>query len=150
MSIEAMKMALEALDSKHDMTKAEWRVLQYRAFTALRDAIAGASGQGEQQEMDCYGDGNVYRGQRSADSQTQTIYVREPVAWGLDISFQDKIGVGSVAFKKHEDFGFVIPLYLHPPRQEWVGLTARDFAELPPSAFEGALWAEGKLKEKNK
>jgi hypothetical protein len=40
MSIEAMKLALEALDSKHDMTKAEWRVLQYRAFNALRAAIA--------------------------------------------------------------------------------------------------------------
>ena len=37
---ELMQMALEALDSKHDMTKAEWRVLQYHAFTALREALA--------------------------------------------------------------------------------------------------------------
>ena len=37
---EAAQMALDALDSKHDMTKAEWRVLQYHAFTALRAALA--------------------------------------------------------------------------------------------------------------
>jgi len=80
-NIEAMKQALEALDSKHDMSKAEWRVLQYRAFNALRAAIAEASGQDVQQEMDCYGDGNVYRGQRSADSQIQTILVPPRREW---------------------------------------------------------------------
>ena len=37
---ELLQMALEALDSKHDMTKAEWRVLQYHAFTALRARLA--------------------------------------------------------------------------------------------------------------
>lgn len=31
----------------------------------------------------------------------------------------------------------------------WVGLTARDLAEIPPSAFEGAIWADAKLREKN-
>jgi hypothetical protein len=35
------------------------------------------------------------------------------------------------------------------PRREWVSLTARDLAEIPPSAFEGVIWAEGKLREKN-
>jgi len=34
-----------------------------------------------QQEMDCYGDGNVYRGQRSADSQIQTILVPPRREW---------------------------------------------------------------------
>lgn len=34
-------------------------------------------------------------------------------------------------------------------KREWVSLTARDLAEIPPSAFEGAIWAEGKLREKN-
>lgn len=37
---EAAQMALEALDSKHDMSRAEWRVLQYKAFQALRAALA--------------------------------------------------------------------------------------------------------------
>jgi len=34
-------------------------------------------------------------------------------------------------------------------KREWVGLTAKDLAEIPPSAYEGAIWADAKLKEKN-
>lgn len=33
--------------------------------------------------------------------------------------------------------------------REWQGLTAKDLAEIPPSCFEGAIWADAKLKEKN-
>jgi hypothetical protein len=33
--------------------------------------------------------------------------------------------------------------------KEWYGLTAKDLAEIPPSCFEGAIWADAKLKEKN-
>jgi len=35
------------------------------------------------------------------------------------------------------------------PRKEWVGLNAKDLSEIPPSCFEGAIWADAKLKEKN-
>ncbi len=35
------------------------------------------------------------------------------------------------------------------PQREWQGLTAKDLAEIPPSCFEGAIWADAKLKEKN-
>jgi hypothetical protein len=41
-----------------------------------------------------------------------------------------------------------IQLLYTAPRQ-WVGLTAKDLAEIPPSAYEGAIWADAKLKEKN-
>lgn len=41
------------------------------------------------------------------------------------------------------------PLYAAPQRKEWVGLNAKDLSEIPPSCFEGAIWADGKLKEKN-
>jgi len=34
-------------------------------------------------------------------------------------------------------------------KSKWVGLTAKDLAEIPPSCFEGAIWADAKLKEKN-
>lgn len=34
-------------------------------------------------------------------------------------------------------------------RKQWVGLTAKDLAEIPPSAYEGAIWADAKLREKN-
>jgi hypothetical protein len=35
-----MHQAMVALDSKHDMTKAEWRYLQYHAFNDLRERLA--------------------------------------------------------------------------------------------------------------
>jgi hypothetical protein len=34
-------------------------------------------------------------------------------------------------------------------KKEWQGLTAKDLAEIPPSCYEGAIWADAKLKEKN-
>ena len=37
---EALKIALEVLDSKHNFNSAEWRVLHYRAFQAIREALA--------------------------------------------------------------------------------------------------------------
>jgi hypothetical protein len=37
---EIMYQAMVALDSKHDMTKAEWRYLQYHAFNDLRERLA--------------------------------------------------------------------------------------------------------------
>ncbi len=36
-----------------------------------------------------------------------------------------------------------------PPQREWQGLTARDLSKVPPSCFEGAIWADAKLKAKN-
>lgn len=40
-------------------------------------------------------------------------------------------------------------LYTAPPQRKWQGLTAKDLAEIPPSCYEGAIWADAKLKEKN-
>ena len=34
-------------------------------------------------------------------------------------------------------------------KKEWQGLTAKDLAEIPPSCYEGAIWADAKLREKN-
>lgn len=34
-------------------------------------------------------------------------------------------------------------------QREWQGLTAKDLAEIPPSCYEGAIWADARLKEKN-
>ena len=34
-------------------------------------------------------------------------------------------------------------------KREWIGLTAKDLAEIPPSCYEGAIWADARLKEKN-
>ena len=58
MSREAMQMALEALDSDNPD-------IQLRAAIALRQALEADGG-------NCYGDGTVYRGQRSKDSSVTT------------------------------------------------------------------------------
>lgn len=34
-------------------------------------------------------------------------------------------------------------------KREWVGLTAKDLSEIPANCYEGAIWADAKLKEKN-
>ena len=34
-------------------------------------------------------------------------------------------------------------------KKEWRGLTAKDLAEIPPNCYEGAIWADAKLREKN-
>jgi hypothetical protein len=151
---EAMKQALEAL-------KGYRRETNEAAITALRAAIAEASMQrltDVQQDMDCYGDGNVYRGQRSSDSQTQTIYVQEPVAWMVTTEMQDGTRQTYPLTGRYKDvcdacdFGDPIPLYTHPPRREWVGLTDEEVRDI----FTKMEWwkpfaraIEAKLKEKN-
>ena len=82
---EAAQQALEALQIWQDsLTNPSampgWRfaVVGEKAITALRDALSEDAMQrltDVQQEMDCYGDGNVYRGQRSSDSKTPTLTI---------------------------------------------------------------------------
>ena len=36
-----------------------------------------------------------------------------------------------------------------PEKSVWIGLNAKDLAEIPPSCYEGAIWADARLKEKN-
>lgn len=81
-----------------------------------------------------------------------------PVAWGLQQQFEGKIGTTSVAFKRHDEFGFVVPLYAAPPQHEWVGLTDEEaqktFARhnCTISTYLAGILARAitaKLKEKN-
>ena len=69
----------------------------------------------------------------------------EPVGW--------LYGIGDYAeFRRTKDgSGSAIRtlLYTAPSQREWQGLTAKDLAEIPASCFEGAIWADAKLKEKN-
>lgn len=74
----------------------------------------------------------------------------EPVAWGLQQQFEGKIGTAPVAFKRHDEFGFVVPLYTAPPQREWVGLTDEDIEDCLEMSIQGTCRAiEAKLKEKN-
>jgi len=39
--------------------------------------------------------------------------------------------------------------YTTPPKRPWIGLTDEDGCAMPQAWWDGALWAEAKLKEKN-
>ena len=73
---EALKWALEALEGFYEYGYDRLECFEH--ITAIKEALA----QPEQEpvythpvkEQDCYGDGNVYRGVRSKDSEVQTIY----------------------------------------------------------------------------
>ena len=45
-----------------------------------------------------------------------------------------------------------IPIYIAPPKREWVGLTDEDWAkvaDMPDLFDQGVAWAQARLKEKN-
>lgn len=74
---EAAQLALDALESVEP-----WEVVDHDPFAAAITALRAALAEGAiqrltdvHQEMDCYGDGNVYRGQRSSDSKTPTLTI---------------------------------------------------------------------------
>ncbi len=76
---------------------------------------------------------------------------QEPVAW---IS---KHGVVYPSDAKYEvnPVNELQPLYTAPPKREWVGLTDEEIRNeanhhvFDESFFNGAVWARGKIKEKN-
>jgi hypothetical protein len=138
MSIEAMKQALEALEYIHTETSQDEDELIHPAITALRQAILEAEKQ-------------------------------EPVAWMHTVVANDGEPDHALSFAT-DNFplqgvgGFksvqVQPLYTHPPKREWVGLTDEElnsiyekhhnqYAECisPNFGYERAI--EAKLKENN-
>jgi hypothetical protein len=141
--IKAMKQALEALE---DPWKAGAEGVA-DAIIALRAAIAEASMQrltDVQQEME-----------------------QEPVAWIVTTEMQDGTRRTYPLTGRYKDvrdccdFGEPVPLYTHPPRREWVGLTdeemrqaaqamnAEPLAEGWKELIKFARAIEAKLKEKN-
>lgn len=148
-TIEAMKQALEALESG----PAHWESEQpdhEAAITVLRAAITEASMQrltDVQQEME-----------------------QEPVAFMWDYKRLDGHVETKAIFAHHYktspgDLAYVLkgrdatPLYTHPPRREWVGLTDEEVQTIwkdatgcgdPSHDDEDLVRAiEAKLKEKN-
>ncbi len=135
--IEAMKQALKALEVAYTPL-AEDRQEVIKAVKALRAAIAEASMQrltDVQQEME-----------------------QEPVAWMVTTEMQDGTRQTYPLTGRYKDvcdacdFGDPIPLYTHPPRREWVGLTDEEVRDI----FTKMEWwkpfaraIEAKLKEKN-
>ncbi len=163
-TIEAMKQALDALEGSIAITMAKI-ARRNKAITALRAAITEAA---MQQLTDVQQEIEAPRVNQCAEvcerAKLCAICARglerikhEPVAWmsqGGDVSRS----------KKHfNDMGFVdlIPLYTHPHRREWRGLTdeemrqaaqamdAEPLAEGWKELIKFARAIEAKLKEKN-
>jgi hypothetical protein len=151
MSIEAMKQALEALEDIFGKNKVD-----VGAINALRQAI-------EQAEM-------VKKGTKAwADTPDNWV---DDLRGGAEKPWAKTYAGGEPNYttppEKHEPVrvSFIRqlvsinkdgietweekPLYAAPSKREWVGLTAEDLAEIPPSCYEGAIWADAKLKEKNR
>jgi len=86
-------------------------------------------------------------------AEINTCSPQEPVAWVVyDSESNDIVWTEAGMHLKQNT-----PLYTAPPQRQqrtytlrkWQGLTAKDLAEIPPSCYEGAIWADAKLKEKN-
>ena len=135
MTYEAMKQALEALEYHQHLTRP--LTLTRAAIESLHQAIA----EGEKQE---------------------------PVAWrtfdgegGYDFrSYEDNEGYGKWWEERNPNYkDWVEPLYTHPPKREWVGLTDEeidqgllrsDYALQTAHAWRaGVVFAMTQLKEKN-
>ena len=72
---------------------------------------------------------------------------QEPVAFIEQLTGKPKL-IGGYVVRTDAD----IPLYMTPPKREWVGLHLDDIPETfvaDWSFLQGAKWAEAKLKEKN-
>jgi hypothetical protein len=75
--------------------------------------------------------------------------VQEPVAWGFRSA--DGAIYDCISPKAHDECegSYNVPLFTTPPQRPWVGLTDEDGCAMPQAWWDGALWAEAKLKEKN-
>ena len=133
---EALKLALEALETAEDQLAKPYSTAARYAITAIREALA-----------------------------EQPAQQQEPVAWMVDVDLANYQGqseyrtilawnakpVHSGTYEINEVLK-AVPLYTSPPASKpWVGLV---MGELPEDGhnndfLRGAAWAEAKLREKN-
>jgi hypothetical protein len=119
---DAARQALEALEYIHTETTAEEDNLIHTAIAALRSAL-------EQQEQEPGFWGRVAARQSDKIKQLETALAalkqpeQEPVAWQ---GVYDKTDL----FYSKPPQADVRPLYTHPPRREWQGLTDEEIGML--------------------
>lgn len=163
MSIEAMKIALEALEEYQAKGAPFWSC--DAAADALRAAIEQAQPELEQAMTDAIiGGTGVMLGDKRIDPAS--IYKQpeqEPVAWR---TFDGEGGYDYRSYDDNENYAaewaqrnprhvdWVEPLYTTPPHREWVGLTNDEkklFSSWLDEKSDDAVFRaiETKLKEKN-
>jgi hypothetical protein len=142
MSREAMKLALEALES--DPISHAGLVSRKQAIAALRQAL-----ETEQAMKDAIvgGTGVMLDGKRIDPA---TIYKEEPVAWANSFDLQNF----DMKVRTCPDLHHTVPLYTAPPKREWVGLTDEEIHDMSGyeedrKMYRFARAIEAKLKEKN-
>ena len=156
MSREAMKQALEALES--DPLSHAGLVSRKQAITALRQALVDADDTSEKrvdETVKTEHDRAVELGKAYERGWNAALAQQEPVAW----LSTDCIGERYLCFTKPKDNDPVQPLYTAPPRKQWVGLTDEEIQKVVSKKWwdwedlfdiEGFSRAiEAKLKEKN-
>ncbi len=161
-AITALRQAIEQQEQDWSIEEAALASLRehMREIKQLRAALEQAGHIPDatkmMQEPDVYGDGNVYRGQRSKDSTTKTLHYtaqpeaenQEPVAWMSPNKERLEFSRKDTVYGSH-----TIPLYTTPPKREWVGLTDEEIDDIAAESGFGyinvARAIEAKLKEKN-
>ena len=154
MSLEAMKQALEALEGfiPYLPLKDKEQCDRYDiAITSLRQAIAEAENiEKEKKKTDLFVN---QMDDAIADAEKQ-----EPVAWLFQ---NEETGLTECVDTQQVEWGFeknnprwqkIAPLYTHPPKREWVGLTDQELKVIHNKNYnyeELACAIEAKLKEKN-
>jgi len=145
MSREAMKQALEALES--DPITHAGLVNRKQAITALRQALDT-----EQKTAVSPGEGTGFNYFRAIEAKLLR-QAQEPVTW---ISDSPTKGNGKqLHWTKAEAWRWssnITPLYTSPPKREWVGLTAYEIQEIHSGNQHWGDFAcaiEAKLREKN-
>jgi hypothetical protein len=133
---EAAQQALEALEMLAQPTKTNSETPRYKAHKAAITALRAALAQQEAPK----GGGNL-------PPPLQAVPVQEPVAWQW---------LNTAHFRKNlpvnAEPGAWNPLYTHPPRREWRGLTYQEIDDLQSgmqATFKDICAIEAALKERN-
>jgi hypothetical protein len=74
---------------------------------------------------------------------------REALELALDMLESDNLKIGNIYVNYDIQKALIKLVKKERKKKDWQGLTAEDLAEIPPSCYEGAIWADARLKEKN-
>lgn len=106
---ELMQMALDALEEIESLDRHKWGSFD-KAIEELRARLA-------QPEIEDLGEIVPTDEEQLKRIEKLVSLEPKPVAWALQQPLAERIGTMPVAFKRHDEFGFTVPLYAAPPQQ---------------------------------